>query len=80
MPEIVVNSDFDGYFERLVRAQLAKRGESRRERIIISAGPWRPYGVAYKISEDGKTLELDFYSALRNGFGSFNPNDLQEVL
>lgn len=79
-PEIVVESDYEGYFESMVRHQLTKVAESKRERIIISSGPYRSYGCQFEISEDGKVLKLDFYSALRRGFGSFNPSDLIEVL
>jgi hypothetical protein len=78
-PQIVVESDYDGYFESLVRRLLAEVPEPKVEKVTISAGPWRSYGVQYELSEDKKELHLDFYSALRRGFGSLSQSDLEGI-
>lgn len=77
-PRIKVESDFDGYFEHRVRAVLSKVLNCPWEEIYISAGPWRLYGMS--ASHRGKVLYLDFYSALRTGFGSLEDEEIQQVL
>lgn len=79
MAYIVVKSDYDGYFERWVRAMLErKEGPARHETIEVSAGPYRSSAVTYH--SDGKTLKLDFYSALRSGFGSLSEQDVKDLI
>lgn len=77
--EVEVRSDFDGYFERLVRDLIAQKRDYYVRKVIITSGPWRSYGVKFE-KLDGDVLHLDFYSALRNGFGQLDPNDLLSVL
>lgn len=70
-PTIVVESDFDGYFERRVREILDEIGETPAYGTIrVSATPYLGDAVQYRI-ENGE-LHLTFYSALRNGFGSLD--------
>lgn len=81
-PEIVVNSDYDRYFERLVDGWIQRKraaGEPfAHDKIVVTAGPYRPDAVSYR-SKDGR-LHLDFYSALRTGFGSLSEADIEEIL
>ena len=77
-PKIVVESDFDGYFEDLVRSLIKRKGGQTNHRVIvISAGPWRPYAVAFR--SDGDTLYLDFYSGLRHGFGHLSKVEKEQL-
>lgn len=80
MVEVIVKSDYDGYFENYVRRMLAQKCEVhiKHKKIVISAGPWREYAVAFK--EEGDTLHLDFYSALRTGFGGINTGELMQLI
>ena len=75
IPEIVVESDYDGYFEGWVREWCEKKqGEFKNKTIVISAGPWRSCAVSYRKIDDDK-IAIDFYSALRTGFGHFSEKD-----
>jgi len=75
---IKVESDFDGFFENFVRGLLERKKDlPKHEEIVISAGPFRPSAISY--ASDGKTLRLDFYSALRNGFGSLSEQELVDL-
>lgn len=77
--KITVGSDFDGYFERLVRRLVeCKLGAFKHSEVIITAGPWRPYAVQYR--SEGEVLRLDFYAALRNGFGELTEEDKEGLM
>lgn len=77
-PEIVVESDFDGYFERLTRKivdDAAERGhEFKHKKAVVSAGPWRAQALRV-VSLDAETVSVDYYSALRTGFGALSEDD-----
>jgi hypothetical protein len=78
-PKITVLNDFDGYFEDLVDSWCAMHsGPFKHERIMIAAGPWRASAVAYV--DAGDVLWLDFYSALRNGFGALTDEDIVNIV
>lgn len=79
-PEIVVQSDFDGYFERLVQSWIDMQDTRRfkHSKIVISAGPWRSCYV-YIESKDGE-LHLDFYSAIRMGFGHISDAEVMQIV
>ncbi len=70
-----------GYFETLVRRWIDEAEsaghEFKHECVRITAGPWRSYAVMFE--REGKTLHLDFYSALRTGFGSLDPKEIAEI-
>jgi hypothetical protein len=81
-PEIVVDKDFDGHFERLVRGWIAEHqqagGKFLHQTIKITAGPYRAQAVA--IDSNGiDTVALDFYSAIRNGFGSLSSREIDNI-
>lgn len=80
-PEIVVVSDYDGYFEGLVRRwvheKAAAGGEFRHRVVSVSAGPYRMDAVTCR--SDGETLHVDFYSALRVGFGGLSADEVEAV-
>ena len=82
LPEVIVVSDFGGYFESLVLALVARKrlaGKSfRHNKIVISCGPWRMYDVRYESAAG--TLNLDFYSACRINGGPDCTSDVVEQL
>lgn len=81
-PIVEVDRDYDGYFEALVTRWIdekaAEGGEFRSARIVVSAGPYRPHAVETCGGADG-TLFMDFYSALRAGFGSLSDDAVRKI-
>lgn len=75
MPTITIDQDYDGYFEALVRKWCEKKqanGQTfKHDTITIDAGPYRASALSYR--SVGNTLHLDFYAAIRVGFGSLGP-------
>ncbi len=79
IPLVVVDSDFDGYFERLVRSWIAlKVGPCKHSVIRISAGAYRSAAVSYHAN--GEQIHLDFYAALRAGFGQLTNEDVTAIV
>ena len=80
--EIIVVSDYDGYFEEDVRDAIAAkldRGESlKHRRFKISAGAYRASAVSWSHEDDGATLCLDFYSIIR--YRGFTFADVEVLL
>lgn len=70
-----------GYFERLVIRWIdeaeASGHQFKHEAVRVTAGPWRAYAVSFE--REGSVLHLDFYSALRTGFGSLDPREIEEI-
>lgn len=80
-PTLVVKSDYNGYFEGLARKiiSLAEQAghEFKYKTVIVTAGPYRSDAMTVnKVPEDETAVRIDFYSALRNGFGSLEEGDL----
>ena len=82
-PTIVIERDFDGYFEHLVRGWIKKQREmglkSRHHTVKIDAGPYRSDAVSCRPDGEGGIL-LDFYSAIRTGFGSLRDQEIQDII
>jgi hypothetical protein len=80
--EVVVLHDFDGYFEHLTRRILARAdalGHALRYKVVqVDAAPYRGDGLRV-VEVDPDTVRLDFYSALRKGFGSLSAQDLDDA-
>jgi len=77
-PQIEVESDYDHYFQNLVESMVeSKKGEFKHDKIVVSSGPYRPSALTYR-SKD-KIIYLDFYSAIRNGFGSLSNQDITDI-
>lgn len=77
-PVVEVLQDYDGYFEGVVRRWVEEKGPPFRHDVIqVSAGPWRPYAVAFR--DAGATLTLDFYSAIRAGFGELAASEVEKI-
>lgn len=68
--KIDVLRDYDGYFESWATslAEELEKLKSSIKVITVNSGPYRNYGMQYNLQ--GDTLNLDFYSAVRTGFGS----------
>lgn len=87
-PEIIIENDYDGFFEKWtirLAEELEKRGNRKIVRISVDAGPYRNSGVSYvlkHIQDATFGLHLDFYSAVRSGFGSIGvtQSELAEAL
>ena len=81
-PTLIVRQDYDGYFEGLVNSWLEHKRHSgvpfNHVEVVISAGPYRPYAVSYE--KDGGSIHLDFYSALRTGFGSLGNDEVEAII
>lgn len=82
MPTIVVLNDFDNYFQRLVeewcKRKLASKLSFKHHTIQIDSGPYRMDAVTTE-SKAG-VLTLDFYSALRTGFGRLPKSDILKII
>jgi hypothetical protein len=82
-PEIVVGNDYEGFFFRLVTKwvdELAKRGlKARHQKITITAGAWRASAVSLESDAKG-SLTVDFYAAIRAGFGSLTGEEQEDII
>lgn len=69
--EIVVINDYNNYFknwaENLAK-ELDSNSNNKIKKITVNSGPYRNHGLTYTRKEE--VLHLDFYSAVRTGFGS----------
>jgi len=82
-PIVQVDSDYEGYFAGLVNRWIeekAKQGKRFNHKVVsISAGPWRMAAVSFETFKEEKRIHLDFYSALRVGFGSLSRTEVEEI-
>jgi len=80
--DVVVKSDYDGYFESWVKGWIQQKVEMGKpfnhKRVVITSGPWRSYAVSFE--KAGEELRLDFYSALRAGFGGVTASEIREII
>lgn len=78
-PVITVKQDYDDFFRRLVIGWcVLHEGPFHHKEIVITAGPWR--SVAVSLDSRGDVLHMDFYSALRTGFGDLSEDERQEII
>jgi hypothetical protein len=81
-PELRIDSDYDRYFERLVDGWIMRKRDAgtpfNHRYVRVTAGPYRASAVSYE-SANG-ILHLDFYSALRTGFGSLSADDVAGIV
>jgi hypothetical protein len=83
-PIIVIDRDFDNYFKELVESWIEQKLKSsdpvfKSKKIIIDAAPYRMYAVQCKVEEEG-ALRIEFYSAIRTGFGSLSKADIISII
>lgn len=81
-PELRVHNDYDRYFQRLVDSWIQRKCEEGRvfahTAVVVTAGPWRPDAVTTRSA--GGVLFLDFYSAIRTGFGRLSAEDVDAIV
>jgi hypothetical protein len=67
VPELEVKSDYDCFFAGIVTDLVARKvgvgGDFMHKKIIVSAGPYRPYNILWETV--GDSLKVDFYSVCR---------------
>ena len=81
-PTVTVENDYDGYFEKTVRSWVAekvKKGEKfLHSTIVVDSGPYR--SCAVDCTSDGVSrVTLDFYSAVRSGFGRLEDSHVESI-
>ncbi|MHC4951796.1 MAG: hypothetical protein ACYTEU_12560 [Planctomycetota bacterium] len=66
-PVLEVETDFDDFFKTYVSHLIERKEKSGQafqvKKIVISAGPWRPYDANVELR--GDKLLIDFYSPCR---------------
>ena len=80
-PTIIVERDFDGFFEDLVKAAIElnkKNGVPMVSTINLSSGPYRPYDM--KFVKASNSCALDFYSATRVFGGDYTTKDIAKAI
>lgn len=81
LPTIIVKRDFDGFFERQVKAAIEmneRSGVPMVSTINLSSGPYRPYDMKFVKASD--SCDLDFYSASRVFGGDYTIKDIAECI
>lgn len=81
VPQLIILSDYDHYFERLVEHWILSKeregGTFKHKTITVTSGPYRPDALSFQ--SKGDDLHLDFYSALRAGFGYLSNEDVEAI-
>lgn len=81
-PNIIVERDYNGYFEALVRA-LCKRKTTpwKCDTIVISSGPFRVDAVTcWHERDNSRMLHIDFYSSIRGSYGGLSNEDANSIV
>ena len=71
--KVVTESDYENYFTQWVHGvaqELSDLPDHNIDTLEVSAGPYRSYGLDIKVDKNANKASLDFYSAIRTGFGS----------
>jgi hypothetical protein len=84
-PKVVVERDYDGYFERLTNSWLDRAIELGHDfkyhTIVITSGPYRSSVVTVNaLPSNPGEVNLDFYAASRVGFGSLSEQDVLGII
>lgn len=77
-PTLIVDRDYGGYFEELVRSWIERKKDFRHRTIRVTAAPYMGDAVSYRSSNT--ILYLVFYSALRCGFGQLSKSDIDRIV
>ena len=81
MPTIIIERDYDGFFENQVKAAIElneKNGVPMVSTINLNSGPYRPYDMKFVKASDSCTL--DFYSASRVFGGDYTIEDIAKCI
>lgn len=77
--EVIVEKDYDNYFEDLTRSFIHRIRSSKIKRIIVEARPYQSSAVEVTY-ESSDTARLTYYSGLRSGFGSLMTSDIDQII
>lgn len=80
-PTIIVERDYDGFFENQVKEAIKlneKNGVPMVSTINLNSGPYRSWDMYFKKGED--SCDLDFYSASRVFGGDYTIKDIAECI
>ena len=72
---VKVLRDYDGYFEREAKSIAAELPQLGYE-ITVYAGPYASADVSYSVNNEKKQINLEYYSAVRVGFGRLWHDDV----
>lgn len=73
------NIDFPGFFHRITDEVAYYITNPEIKKIIVTAGPFRPYGASLSwINKENGIISIDYYSALRAGFGSISAKEVYD--
>lgn len=75
--EYRLRDDFKSYFKNRVENIVSKLTNEDVKLIVVTAGPYRPYGAAISwIDPFNGIINIDWYSALRTGFGNVTDDEI----
>lgn len=77
----LLHPDFENYFVPRIEGYLENINTKKVTEVVLTAGPYRPYGACISwISKLHGIVNIDFYSAIRAGFGSLDFGELTNEL
>lgn len=81
IPKITTENDYDNNcFTEMVRRWCERKTTPfKSTSIVVNAAPWLPDAVTASRNKEGQ-LYLNFYSALRAGFGSLSDEDVNAII
>lgn len=84
-PKIVVEHDWDGFFEQVVRTWIKMKEDAGEaftySKIYVTGMPYQGDAVVMtkRKGEEG-ALTISFYPAIRNGFGSLSEAEVAKII
>lgn len=76
-----MDEDWKPYFQSRMDEIIKKVTNEGINTIVVTAGPYRPYGAAINcIDPYARVIGIDWYSALRTGFGNVSNEDIIQSL
>lgn len=77
-----IEKDFDNYFGTIVCNEIIPNLTTNKITwIILSSGPYRNYDVDINwIDKEKELIHIDYYSAVRVGFGTPHTDEVIEML
>lgn len=79
MVEIIIESDFDRFFEKLTKNFFEQVKNPNISKVIVNARPFRPYDLDIK-RIDAETIKIDYYSAIRVFGHTYEVDDVIDYL
>lgn len=82
--ELIIEKDWDGYFERLVKSWIEDKKKEGKEFLhkvlVVTGAPFQGSAVTYIDNAEEHKLTLSFYPALRRNFGTLTQSDTDEII